>query len=331
MSKEMKVGLFVVASLVIFLATFVYVDQLSGVRVQYRTYFTYAGGVDPGSAVRFGGMKVGSVTAIRPWHQDPTKIEMLMEVRGGVPVNADSVATLTSISPLGDRYLEISTGSNHAPRIRPDGAIPSKEALSFEALAERASELIPEVQATLKDMQKNIDQVSGNAQAVLANIQSMTNPENQRNFSLLLSNAREMLDKESPQIDRVLQNLDRASTQASGVLSQAGDTLNTIQSAARNANATLSNANKTVDEIREPVKTDLADLQKTMADAQRLIADMRTVVSSNRYSFEETLENFRAASENLRELTASVRQRPWTLLRGKPAPDRPVPAVATTH
>ena len=331
MSKELKVGLFVVACLVIFLATFIYVDQLSGNRVQYRTYFTYAGGVDPGSAVRFGGMKVGSVTAIRPWRQDPTKIEILLEMRGGVPVNTDSVATLTSISPLGDRYLEISTGSNHAPHIPPGGAIPAKETLSLEALAERASELLPVVESTLKDMQANIDQVAGNAQTVLTNIQSMTSPQNQRNFSLLLSNAREMLDKESPEIDRVLQNLERASSQASGVLSQAGDTLNTIQTAARTANDTLSNANKTVDDIREPIKTDLADLQKTMADAQRLIADMRTVVSSNRYSIDETLANFRAASENLRELTASVKQRPWTLLRGKAAPDRPVPAVAASH
>ena len=331
MSKELKVGLFVLASLLVFLATFVYVDQLSGVRVPYATYFSYAGGVDPGSAVRFGGMKVGSVTAIRPWRQDPTKIEILMEVRGGVPVNADSVATLTSISPLGDRYLEISTGSNHARRIPRGGTIPSKEALSFEALAERANDLIPIVQATLQDMQKNIDQVAGNAQVVLANIQSMTGPENQRNFGLLLANAREMLDKESPQIDRVLQNLDRASTQASGVLSQAGDTLNTIQTAARTANDTLANANQTVNDIRDPIKTDLADLQKTMADAQRLIGEMRTVVSSNRYSIDETLENFRAASENMRELTASVRQRPWLLLRGKPVPDRSVPAVASRH
>ena len=60
----------------------------------------------------------------------------------------------------------------------------------------------------------------------------------------------------------------------------------------------------------------------------RLIADLNTVVSlDNRHNIDETLENFRAASENLRELTASVKQRPWSLIRGKPAPDRPVPVV----
>jgi len=41
-------------------------------------------------------------TGIRQAREDPTKIEILMEIKGGVPVNADSVATLTSLSPLGD-------------------------------------------------------------------------------------------------------------------------------------------------------------------------------------------------------------------------------------
>jgi phospholipid/cholesterol/gamma-HCH transport system substrate-binding protein len=328
MSKELKVGAFVLSSLLILLATFVYVDQLSGVRIPYKTYFRYAGGVDPGSAVRFGGMKVGAITAIRPWREDPTKIEVLLEVRGGVPVNADSIASLTSLSPLGDKYLEISTGTNKARRIPPGATIPSTEPVSLEDLAKQASALIPTVQSTLQDMQKNFDQLTSNARVALANVQSMTGPQNQRNFTLLLANARELLDKESPQIDRVLQNLERASSQAGSALSQAGDALNEVQTAARTANVTFASANRTMDEIRDPIKTDLAELQQTMSDARRLIADLKTVVSANRYNIDDTLENFRAASENLRELTASVKQRPWTLIRGKPAPDRAVPTVA---
>src|SRR3974377_828927 len=131
MSKELKVGAFVLASLLTFLGILVYVDQLTGVRIPYKTYFTFAGGVDPGSQVRFGGMKVGSVTAIRQAHYDPTKIEILLEIKGGVPVNADSVAMLTSLSPLGDKYLEITTGSNKATRLAPGSTIPSPEPISL--------------------------------------------------------------------------------------------------------------------------------------------------------------------------------------------------------
>jgi len=328
MSKELKVGAFVLASLLIFLGTLVYVDQLSGVHVPYKTYFKYAGGVDPGSPVRFGGMKVGSITAIRQWREDPTKIEVLLEVRGGVPVNADSTAMLTSVSPLGDKYLEITTGSNKARRLPSGATIPSTEPVSLDDLARQASALIPTVQSTLQDVQKNVDRLTGNTQVVLANVQSMTGPQNQRNFALLLAGARELLDKESSQIDRVLRDLDRASTQASNAIDQASGALNELQTAARTANDTFASANRTIGEVRDPIKADLAELQRTMTDARHLIADLSTVVSANQNNIDDTIENFRAASENLRELTASVKQRPWTLIRGKPAPDRGVPVAA---
>ena len=323
MSRELKVGMFVLTSLLIFLGAFVYVAnvQLRGVRTPYKTYFTYAGGVDPGSAVRFGGMKAGAITAVRPWHEDPTKIEVLLELRESVPVNADSVAVLTSLNPLGDKYLEITTGTSKARRLPPGATIPSTEPVSLDDLAKKVSAIIPTVQSTLQDVQKDIDQLTGNARVALANVQSITGPQNQRNITLLLANARELLDKDSPRIDNVLQNLERASSQAS-------DAFNEVHTAARTANETIANANRTIGEIRDPVKTDLAELQRTMVDARRLIADLNAVVSVNRYNIDDTFANFRAASENLRELTASVKQRPWMLIRGKPAPDRTVPVIS---
>jgi phospholipid/cholesterol/gamma-HCH transport system substrate-binding protein len=331
MSRELKVGAFVLVSVLIFLGTFLYVAniQVRGVRIRYKTYFKYTAGVDPGSPVRFGGMKAGAITSIRPWREDPTKIEVLLDVKEGVPVNADSAAMLTSLSPLGDKYLEITTGTSKARRLPPGATIPSSEPVSLDDLAKQVSVIIPTVQSTLQDVQKDIDQLTGDAGVVLAdagvvlaNVQSMTGPQNQRNIAFLLANARQLLDKESPRIDSVLQNLERASLQASNAL-------NEVHTAARTANDTFANANRTIDDIRDPVKKGLEDLQSTMSDARRLIADLNTVVSAdNRHNIDDTLENFRAASENLRELTASVKQRPWSLIRGKPSPDRAVPVVA---
>ena len=322
MSRELKVGAFVLVSAAIFMATFVYVAsvQIRGARVPYKTYFKYAGGVDPGSLVRFGGMKAGVITAVYPSREDPTKIEVLVEINQSVPVNADSVAMLTSLSPLGDKYLEITTGTNAARRLPGGATIPSREPVSLDDLAKLASAIIPTVQSTLQDVQKDIDQLTGEAGVVLANFQSMTGPQNQRNLTSLLADARELLDKESPRIDQVLQNVERAS-------SQAGDAFDALHTAARTANDTVANANRTIDEVRDPIKADLAELQRTMTDARTLIADLNTIVRSNRSNINDTLENFRAASENLRDLTSSVKQRPWTLIRGKPAPDRAVPVA----
>lgn len=324
MSKELKVGAFVITSLLVFLGVFVYVAniQVRGVRVPYKVYFKYAAGLEPGSVVRFGGMKAGVVTAIRPWREDPTKIEVLLELKQGVPVNADSTAMLTSLSPLGDKYLEITTGTHNAPRLPGGATIPSAETISWDDVAKRASAIIPSVQSTLQDVQKDIDQITADARVVLANLQSVTGPQNQRNIVSLLANARLLLDRESPRIESVLLNLDRASAQASGAI-------NEVSAAASTANDSFANANRVVDDIRDPVKSNLAELQRAITEARQMIADLNTVISANRDNIDEALENFHAVSENLRELTASVRQRPWTLLRGKPAPDRAVPVVAS--
>ncbi len=200
MSRELKVGAFVLVSVAIFMATFAYVAgvQMRGSHIRYKTYFKYAGGVDPGSPVRFGGMKAGTITAIHPSPEDPTKIEVLFEIKQGVPVNADSVAMLTSLSPLGDKYLEITTGTNKARRLPGGATIPSTEPVSLDDLAKQASAVIPTVQSTLQDVRKDIDQLTGDARVVLANFQSMTGPQNQRNLTLLLANSPRVVGQRVP-------------------------------------------------------------------------------------------------------------------------------------
>ena len=58
-------------------------------------------------------------------------------------MNADSVAMLTSLSPLGDKYLEITTGTNKARRLPGGATIPSTEPVSLDDLAKQASASYP--------------------------------------------------------------------------------------------------------------------------------------------------------------------------------------------
>ena len=75
MSSEAKVGTFVIVAIIIFVYTFISVAniQLGGENVTYRAYFTSAAGIDPGTRVRFGGLKAGVVSDVRPFAEDPTR------------------------------------------------------------------------------------------------------------------------------------------------------------------------------------------------------------------------------------------------------------------
>ena len=58
--------------------------------------------------------EVGRVTAVRAWSQDPTKIEILLEVKEGTPVNENSVAKLGAVSLMSSPAISVTTGTNDA-------------------------------------------------------------------------------------------------------------------------------------------------------------------------------------------------------------------------
>jgi len=109
-TTEAKVGAFVLASLLILTSTVVYLGnaQFRGGKVPYRTYLRYAGGLEAGAPVLFGGIKAGNVTSVRPWPSDPTRIEIQMEIKEGTPVNEKSVAKLGAVSVMSEPALMVS-------------------------------------------------------------------------------------------------------------------------------------------------------------------------------------------------------------------------------
>src|ERR1700692_3557646 len=158
MNTETKVGTFVIACLLLLGVTVYFVgnEQWGRHLTPYKTYLRYAGGVSAGSEVLFGGISVGRVTTARPWNQDPTRIEILLEVKEGTPVNQKSVAKLGSVSVMSEPALLVSTGANDADRIAPGQAIPSQEAVTLDEIAAKvatvagnANDLILQVQGEL--------------------------------------------------------------------------------------------------------------------------------------------------------------------------------------
>jgi phospholipid/cholesterol/gamma-HCH transport system substrate-binding protein len=54
--------------------------------VRHRAYFKFAGGVQPGAPVRFGGLAVGRVTRVRVDPANSTRIEIDIAVNKDAPL-----------------------------------------------------------------------------------------------------------------------------------------------------------------------------------------------------------------------------------------------------
>ena len=323
MSNEAKVGLFVIAALIVFVVTFLSVAtiQLSGERVEFRTYFKFAGGLAAGDSVRFGGLQAGVIRQVRPSADDPTLAEMVLEVREGVPVNEESVATISSLNALGDNYLEISPGTKEAALIEPGGVIPSQEAVTFSDITLKVAEVTDTAQELMADMAGDVDLLITDLRDLTHNLQGLTNAENQRNIEELLRASNDMIQTQAPKMDQI-------TDQIGELLTKVDETVGELRTVATTANDTVSNVNRTVDETREPIKRDLAELENTLIEAREMLEETRALVIVNQANINETVENFRVTSENLEQFSDELRQKPWILLRAKPKADRQVPAVA---
>ena len=306
MTTEAKVGAFVLGCFSILAFTVIYLinAQFSRDTVQYRTYLRYAGGLEPGASVLFGGISVGEVKTVRPWTSDPTKIEILLDVKRNTPLNEKSIAKLGLVSVMSGAALSITTGSNDAKRLPPGSAIPSQEAASLDEIAGKMAVVADNANGLITQARQEIDGISGDARRLLANLNAVTGKPNQQRVQAVLDNVNGMLASERPKIDRLT------------------DQLNTLS---QHADETIQNVNGTVTDVREPIRKDLVDLQNTLLQAKQLLADMQTIVRANDLKFDDTMENLRVATENLDQLTDSVKQRPWSLIRIKQPEDRKIP------
>ena len=323
MSSEAKVGAFVIVAVIIFVYTFISVAnvQLAGEKVTYRAYFTYAAGLDPGTLVRFGGLKAGTVDDVRPYADDPTKVEVIIEMRADIPVNEDSVATTASLSALGERYLEISTGSADAARIEPEGVITSKETLTLDDLTAQISTVSAEATVLMRDIRADFISLTDRAEVLLDNLNELTGERNRQQLESLLENSNQMIAEQRPKFDKI-------TTQTSEMLEKVDVLLDDILQVAEHADKTMGNLDQTITETREPLKRNLAQIEATLIDTRRMIEDMQALFAVNEENINETLENFRVSSENIERLTDELRQRPWSLIRVKPKPDRQVPVTS---
>ncbi len=306
MTTEAKVGAFVLGCFSVLAFTLIYLinAQLGVHTVPYRTYLRYAGGLEAGTSVLFGGINVGKVTAVRPAASDPSRIEILLDVKDNTPVNEKSLAKLGLVSVMSGAALSITTGSNDAKRLLPGSTIQSQEAASLDEITAKMAVVADNANGLITEARGELQGISGDSRRLLANLNSVTGAPNRRKIREILDNVDAMLATERPKIDRLT------------------DQLNALS---QHADETVQNVNGTVSEMREPARKDLAELQDTLLEAKHLLADMQVIVRANDYKIDDTIENLRTATENLDDLTESVKQRPWSLIRIRQPEDRKVP------
>ena len=310
--EQTAVGFFVLVAAALLIGTILMVSgTFNSGGVAHHTYFKSAGGLLPGAAVRYGGMKAGKIEAVRVDPKDSTRIEIDFSVQRGIPVKADSIAKISSLGALSDNYLEIGTGTKGGQLAAPGSELKSVETLGIGDLGDMIGSLTPVANQVMQTLNQRLTEM----QVTIARVNDLLNDKNRQNIGNSLGNLNGMLAEDRPKISGSLTNVQAASARLVPLLDDLKATMN-------QANDTMSHVDSLVVENRQDIRTIVVELKGTMLNAQALIEQLKNTTDNNTDNIDQIFENIRVTTENMKVLTDSLKTNPAVLIRGNNVKDR---------
>jgi phospholipid/cholesterol/gamma-HCH transport system substrate-binding protein len=329
-SERTLVGIFVLVAAVLLFGTVIMVSGgIGSSGVPHPTYFKFAGGIQPGGAVRFGGLTVGKVKSIRVDPSNTTRIEVEVAVSKDAPIKVDSVAKITTLGALGDNYIEISTGSQNAALLPSGAVLKSEEAFGLGQIGDLFNSLMPEVQAVLGKVGTDLDGL----QTTIDRANDLLNDKNRANLGATLDSVHSLLADTRPRVAMTLDNLNglltdtrpqlaATLTDARGLMAKMTPVLDDLKITTGKANDLLAHVDATLMENRADIRASVIGLRDTLAKSQVLLDQLNTLLDTNSPNIDATLDNLRLATENIRGLTETLERSPAAIIRGVKVPDR---------
>jgi len=330
MRERTLVGVFVLVAGGLLFGTMLAVSGgIGGSTVSHRAYFKFAGGVQPGAPVRYGGLTVGKVERVRVDPGNSTRIEIQLTVDRDAPLKTDSVAKISALGPLTDNYIEVSTGTEHATLAAPGSVLPSAETFGLAQLGDAAQALMPDVQKAIQTLNHNLDGL----QVTIARANDLLNDRNRASVGSSLNNLNRLVADARPKVTESLNNLngllDDARPKVSTTLTNVRELtaklsplLDDVKTTTARANETLAHVDSTLVDNRPDIRASVVGLRDTLTKSTALLDQLSQTLDQNSANIDELLDNIRMSTENLRSLTETLKQAPATLIRGMKVVER---------
>jgi phospholipid/cholesterol/gamma-HCH transport system substrate-binding protein len=291
LSRELKVGTLVLAALAVLATGLLVIGDRNSFFVRKTRYFIRfptAGGLAPGAAVTLDGVNVGRVDkVVLPTNPEQSEVDVWLEINRSYgdrlrapetrarplpEVPPATQARLQTLGLLGDKFIELNSGSVKYPAIPDEGEIPAAAQANLEHLM-----------ASGEDVMSNVTQISHSLQDILARMNRGEGLLGQLTTdSAPGRQLRESLIGTMQSLQRVAEKMENGS----GALPRL---INDRQLADR-----LAGAVERLDAV-------LASAQKGPGILPALLND-----PAERAKMDETLANLNGASKDLKQLTARM-------------------------
>ena len=155
-TNEAKTGILVLVSLAVFGALILKVGNFALFQHGYtvKCQLHYSAGVKKHAPVRLSGVDVGEVRDIHILYGDQTTVELILWLREGVKLRLDSKAYVTTLGLMGEKYIEIKSGTASTGYAKEGDLIPGQDPVRLEDLIETATKVATDVGQMAKDISK---------------------------------------------------------------------------------------------------------------------------------------------------------------------------------
>lgn len=305
--EQALVGFFVLIAGAMLIAT---VFAMSGVFGRtthtYHAYFAFAGGIEPGTAVRYaGGPKVGHVDSVRLDPQDSSRLDITFSVQSNLPIKTDSTVKIMSMSPLGDNHLEIIPGSAQAAIASNGSLLKSENYLDFNALVSQINDIAPQA----KELLHSLNDRATELKETIVRVNDLLSDRNRENLSATLANTRGLIEENRPLVKSTLQRVNAVSERL-------GPLLENFSKTADEAKLALNHLDSMIGENRADIRQAVMELRRALANVTNVTARLDQTLDVNSERIDEILANMQRVTENLKDFTATIKTQPSSLIRG---------------
>jgi phospholipid/cholesterol/gamma-HCH transport system substrate-binding protein len=186
----------------------------------------------------------------------------------------------------------------------PGSLLPSEKYVDFNALTEQVNRIAPEAQQLLRTVNDRATEVK----VTLDRVNDLLSPQNRSNLAATLADTRAMIKDTRPQLHSAFDHVNSLAEKAEPLLQD-------FRKTSAEANQLLTHIDDLVGENRGDVRQAVVELRGMLKELTGLTERLDQTLDVNSENIDELLDNLLHVTENLKEFTATIKSRPYTLIR----------------
>ena len=277
------VGAFVIGGLLLFAVGLYLIGNRRMLFTEtFEVYSEYSriSGLQTGAIVRVAGLDAGEVETIHLPASPLAKFRVKLRIREDVHqlVRLDSVATIQTDGLVGNKFIQVASGTDASPQVPPGGTIGSQEPFDFADMMTKVNETIDMVTVMIKEVKVGIDDALAAVSSTATDAQALIKDTGNEIRAITASGQKVAADLQLV-VSRIRQGEgtigkfvtdDAFYDRAKGIATEAERAMMDLREAARSAREAIADFRG--DE--GPMRGVVGDLQQSLVSAREVLTDL---------------------------------------------------------